>query len=56
MCESAVAPEVAVVDAEPESEHIEVGNHGASCADHPDSLWRAWAVEAGANANGGYGM
>jgi len=50
--ESAVAPEVAVMDAESESNHIEVGNHRADRARHPNSSWYARAVETRTNAEG----
>jgi len=52
--ESAVAPEVAVADAEPETEHIEIGNHRAGGADDPNAFWRARAIEASSDAKGGH--
>jgi hypothetical protein len=48
--ESAVAPEVAVTDAKSESNHIEIGNHGAGGARHPDPVWGARPVETGSDA------
>ncbi len=45
--EAAVAPEVAIMDAESKSDHVKIGNHGAGHARDPNSLWRAWAVETG---------
>jgi hypothetical protein len=56
MCESTMAPKVAVTDAKPESNHIKVGYHGAGRAGHPNSFWGAWAVEAGAYAKGCHSM
>jgi len=50
--ESAVSPEVAVTDAESESDHIQVGNHRADRARCPDSSWRIPAVETHTNAEG----
>jgi len=50
--ESAVAPEVAVTDAESESDHIKIGNHRADRARHPNSSWYARAVETRTNAEG----
>src|SRR6266403_5617457 len=50
--ESAMAPEVTVTDAEPESDHIEVGNHGTNRADHANSFGRAGAVKTGSYAQG----
>ena len=48
--ESPVAPEVAVADAEPETEHVEVGDRRAGCADDPNAFWRARAIETGSDA------
>ena len=56
MGEAAVAPEVAVMDAESKPDHIKVRNHGAGYPQHPDAFWRAWAVEAGAYAEGCHRM
>lgn len=50
--ESAVAPEVTVPDAESEADYVKVRNHGADYPHDPDSLWCAWAAEAGAYAEG----
>jgi len=50
--EPTVAPEVAVMNAESESDHIEVGNHRAKHARDPNSLWHAGAVETGPYAEG----
>jgi hypothetical protein len=50
--ESAVTPEVAVLDAESEAKHVYIGNYRAARPDNPNSFWRAWAVEAGAYAEG----
>src|SRR5438046_5321708 len=47
-----VAPEVIVMDAQSESDHIEVGNHRAKHARDPNSLWRAGAVKTGSYAEG----
>ena len=52
--ESAVAPEVAVADAEPETEHVEVGDRRAGCADDPNAFWRARAIETGSDAKGSH--
>ena len=54
--ESAVAPEVSVTDAEPESDHIDVGNHGTDGADHPNSFGRAGAVKTGSYAQSRHSM
>ena len=54
--ESAMAPEVTVTDAEPESDHIEVGYHGTDRADHPNSFVCAGAVKAGSYAQGRHRM
>jgi len=54
--ESAVAPEVTVTDAEPESDHIEVGNRGTNRADHPNPFGRAGAVKTGSYAQGRHRM
>ena len=54
--ESAVASEVSVTDAEPESDHIEVGYHGTDRADHPNSFVCAGAVKAGSYAQGRHRM
>jgi hypothetical protein len=45
-------PEVAVVDAEPETNRVNVGQHRAQCASGPDAFWNLRAVEAGADAQG----
>ncbi len=50
--ESAVAPEVTVMDAESESDNIKIGNHRADSASNPDSSSDARAVEARTNAEG----
>jgi hypothetical protein len=43
--ETSVPPKVAVPDAKPESNHIEVGNYRARCADDPDSFRNAGLVK-----------
>ena len=45
-----MAQEVTVMDAEPESDHMQVGNHRAKRAYNPYSFWGARAVEAGLDA------
>ena len=50
--ESAVAPQVTVPDAEPEAEHVNIGNDRAERPDNPNLFWRAWPIEAGAYAEG----
>ena len=50
MGEAAVAPEVAIADAESKPDHVKVGHHGADYPHDPDSLWRAWAVETDPHA------
>ncbi len=50
--ESAVTPEVTVPDAESETKHVNIRNYRAERSDNPNSFWRAWAVEAGAYAEG----
>jgi len=50
--ESTVTPEVGVPDAESEAKHVNIGNHRTERPDNPNSFWRAWAVEAGAYAEG----
>jgi hypothetical protein len=52
VCESAVAPEVTVTDAESEPNDVKIGNDGAERADNPDSLWRASAVETNSDPKG----
>jgi len=50
--ESTVTPEVTVADAESEAKHVNIGNYRAERSDNPNSFWGAWAVEAGAYAEG----
>jgi hypothetical protein len=52
MNETAMSPEIAVVDAETESNRIKVGYHRAQHASHPDALRNLRSVEAGADAQG----
>ena len=53
---SAVAPEVAIMDAKSEAKHVNIGNHRAERPDNANSFWRAGAVEAGSYAEGCYRM
>ncbi|HKV62350.1 MAG TPA: hypothetical protein VJO16_10580 [Candidatus Acidoferrum sp.] len=50
--ESTVPPEIAVLDPNLDSDHVEVGYHGTHYARHPYSLWRDWAVETSTYAKG----
>ena len=50
VCESAMSPEIAIVDAETESNCIEVGDHRAQHASHPNALANLRSIEAGADA------
>ena len=52
MREAAVAPRVAVLDAELKSDDVEVGGHRAGGSRYPNPFWGAWAVETGADAHG----
>jgi hypothetical protein len=54
--ESAVTPEVTVPDAESKAKYVNIGNDRAERPDNPNSYWRAWAVKAGAYAEGRDGM
>jgi hypothetical protein len=50
VCESAVTPEVAVMDPESKSDHVQVGDHRAGCPSYPDPFWRAGTTETGSDA------
>jgi hypothetical protein len=50
MRESAVAPEVAALDPESKSDHVQVGDHRAGCPSYPDPFWRAGTIETGSHA------
>ena len=50
MSESAVAPEVAVMDPESKSDYVQVGDHRAGRSYHPNPIWGAGAIETGADA------
>jgi len=56
MCEAAMAPEVAVVNAEVETDDVEVGNDRTNSAGYPDALRRTGTIKACPNAEGGYAM
>jgi hypothetical protein len=47
-----MSPEIAVTDAEAESDNINIGEHGADGASDPYLIWDAGAIEAGANSEG----
>ena len=54
--EPAVAPEVAVPDAESEASNVNIGNYRAQWPNNPDPFWRVRAVEAGPDAYCGHSM
>ena len=54
--ESAVAPEVAVADAEAEADDVEIGDDRAERSDYPDALQRAGTIKACSNTEGSYRM
>ncbi len=56
MTESAVAPEVAVANAEVEADDIQVWQDRAERSGEPDAFGRAGAMEAGAEAERGDGV
>jgi hypothetical protein len=52
--ETAVSPEIRVVNAEAEADHVDVGKYGTRCADDPDAFGDVWVIEARAYPEGGY--
>ena len=52
MRKAAVAPEIAIMDAESEAKYVNIGNDRAERPDNPNTLWRAWVVETGAYTEG----
>lgn len=52
--EATMSPKIAVANAETKSDDIDVGEHGAHDADHPDALRNVRPVEAGSDTKSGY--
>jgi len=52
MRESAMPPEIAVVDAESKPDHVEVGNNRADSTSDPHALWNLRVGETGSDAQG----
>lgn len=50
MGKAAMAPKVAVTDAETKADDIHIRNDRTENSEHPDSLWGARLVETGSNA------
>jgi hypothetical protein len=56
MGETAMAPKVAVVDAEVEADDVQVGNDRTERTRYPYAFGNAGSVEAGADAKGSYSV
>jgi hypothetical protein len=54
--ETAMTPEITVVNAKSEADHVDVGNDGTCCAPSPNTLWDFRAIEAGSDPERGDSM